>query len=506
MGTSTDSRGASSVLATLLLTGIVAITVTASGAAYIDHSLDGTAAGHTVGQVDVSANDTTVDVVHLGGDSFDPDTLEAVLKSENDSVRVPFTDGTIDGGGDFDPATTWHYDYSDALDGHLEKVYIVYTPKNDVLDVERFTNTTAPVADDGGGDATLLVNVSDRTNNGPGNSGHAIYWIEATANSPSDVDNITVEFTNLDANGNAPHNTGRVTIDGASGGACYVNKHMEDDTLAINATAYASDGAVLGHRNVTDVADGSEPAGDDDVDTDAVPSGTCNTGDTGSPDAVEDPGFAYIDANGDWKYNPSVKHEKKVKTKQLEKDFSTKKGRLVIPESVSVTASKGTTLSADGLYLAGNITHPISGDTSNIELNANSDTLWLDGATVTDEKSGSDVVFTGGRVSSSGTTLSADGAITITANDGHLDLVDSTVTVRKGGTDIVLEATGGDLDLTDTTLSSLKKDGKNAWNNDLTATVDSDYSVIVDGATFEDDDDKLDVEPDGASTDTAKTT
>ncbi len=119
---------------------MVAIAVTASGAAVIDHSLDQSAAGHVVGQVDVGANASTVEVTHLGGDDFAPETLTAVLKSERDSVRVPFTNGTIDGDDRFVAGTTWRYDYAADLDGHLQKVYVVYTPKNDVLDVERFEN------------------------------------------------------------------------------------------------------------------------------------------------------------------------------------------------------------------------------------------------------------------------------------------------------------------------------------------------------------------------------
>lgn len=930
MGTSTDSRGASSVLATLLLTGIVAITVTASGAAYIDHSLDGTAAGHTVGQVDVSANDTTVDVVHLGGDGFDPETLEAVLKSDDDSVRVPFTDGTISGGGDFDPASTWRYDYGDALDGHLKKVYVVYAPKNDVLDVERFTNTTVPVTDDGGnvesgdgGDTggvtagalvDLAVNVSDRSEHSSGNAGKSIYWVtwNATTNA-SNVDHVTVELTGLGSKntGASKSYQDEQTAHTASGGLCFAdgdNTHQHGNTYAINVTAYNADGTAVGYWNTTDVVDGDDPATSEVVDVDASPSNKCDVGDdsdrdwsgffdefavidqsgpvngnhaaytvtyalsdeydgqvknitmdfldrgeaSGSPtwsatkngepetvvraysgsdvrrnassdgateivyrdqssvgnehelvfriygadgsvlgertisdvadgfdpdgngvslrdgqplsnvtlvdfsgpdkgasyyvdytandsvatvsasfvdtdegdrasydtptqsvpedgtgrlagdnpkggtlgdgfnitvrafDAdgdlvdqyvltdvadgrdthdgrtvdtrhyitkvglddksnehadkthyqvdyelmdsmldsvvvfhnentnettkmdggsntkvnfVSDKGtygdyynvtvlavndgvvvdrhtlrdrsgeapwgdgeqsstdgespknvgnleFAYIDTNGDWQYDKHVDE----KVNNPKHGVKTTKGTLVIPPDVNADVWGGKTLSADGIYIGGSVTH--SSKVGDLTLDANDGALWLDGGSVTGEKSGgvslrgarldasdasvsargpitvdatgdisltgSDVAITkdgdplsvsseSGSISLADTAVSTGGSVEVTAATG-IDLTSGTVSVKKASADVSLEGGAGDVDLTDATLSATRKGQSGSHQNDLTATVDSGYSVIVDGATFEDDDDKLDVEPDGASTDTSKTT
>ncbi|GGL37531.1 hypothetical protein GCM10009037_21370 [Halarchaeum grantii] len=504
----------SSVLATLLLTGIVAITVTASGAAYIDHSLDGSAAGHTVGQVDVSANDTTVDVVHLGGDSFDPDTLEAVLKSETDSVRVPFTDGTIDGGGDFDPASTWHYDYSDTLDGHLTKVYVVYTPKNDVLDVERFTNTTTPVTND---DSDVE---------------------SGTSVCPVDWSGIGTDEAFLDTNGNGAYDAGEPTPDLGTGldtevplivpesvtihpdkGAVIRADEIYFAGTLVNANKGPKAGISLVARGCLRL-DGAEVGNDRDL-TEATFSGA-NVELTNS--TVRSKGRLDISAAD----TVSISNSTVTETKDAKKSVLSITGtsvevrdnsEIISDSLLKLTATGGElsvkdsrihsekSLNNPTLTLTGNTMTAVDSSLTSsgpADIEATSGTLDLRNVTVHSEKSmnSATITMTGESVVAPAVDVSTRGSIEVKATAGDVNLSASDVEIdKRGQRSLSITAHTGDIDLSDARFMT-----GGGPNNVIVATVDNTtYTVVVTGATFEDDD-KLDVEPDGASTDTAKTT
>lgn len=316
-------------------------------------------------------------------------------------------------------------------------------------------------------------------------------------------------------------------------------------------------------------------------------------GSSGGPSAVsapEDPGFAYEDVNTDGAYQPGT--DTKVDNSDLEDGYSTSE-MLVIPASVgTLSANDGTTISADGIYLAATVEVTNSGSMNGATLDAGSGTLVLDSATVdnrrdqtttrlaggairlpdstvrgngpveistpgelrmpgatvsstkeasvdirssgdgidarntdidgkgaiTVEASGGDLLLTGASVestkggkaitlrSASGTLEAADavvtgkGAITIEATS-TLELQDASVVISKRGDyTIAVESTAGDIRLQRATLDS--GDGNSGPNNALTATVDGGRSIDVTDARFFDDDDTLDVEPDGTATGT----
>ena len=131
--------------------------------------------------------------------------------------------------------------------------------------------------------------------------------------------------------------------------------------------------------------------------------------------------------------------------------------------------------------------------------------------TVTIDGGAGDVVVDGVRVEARGDNhpleLTAGGAVDVrdasVVAPGPVRLAGSNVDASRallhadnGTSDVVVEATGGDVRLTDATL---KGRSTTSPDNDLRATVPSGRTVYVDGATFVDANDALDVTPDGAA-------
>ena len=124
------NRGVSSVVGTILMTGIVIVAVTVGGAAMLDRTYGGPERA-PIGAVDVDVQGGNVTVTYCGGEPLDIDDL--VLHASG--MTIPFREGNLtNSGGDasFEPGERWTYTADENLtqsDG-----IVVHTPSNTVLD------------------------------------------------------------------------------------------------------------------------------------------------------------------------------------------------------------------------------------------------------------------------------------------------------------------------------------------------------------------------------------
>lgn len=133
-------RGASSVVGTILMTGIVITAMTVAGVAMLDRTYGG-AERAPVGAVDVTTHDGTVAVTYCGGEPLASDGLVVVLRGADETRRVGFSEGewATGGGatGSFSPGMTWRFE--NATVGALaeDDVAVVHRPSNSVLDTTK---------------------------------------------------------------------------------------------------------------------------------------------------------------------------------------------------------------------------------------------------------------------------------------------------------------------------------------------------------------------------------
>ncbi|MFC7176956.1 type IV pilin N-terminal domain-containing protein [Halosegnis marinus] len=247
----------------------------------------------------------------------------------------------------------------------------------------------------------------------------------------------------------------------------------------------------------------------------------------------EDPGHAYYDRNFDGDYDAGTDRE--LTRGELEAGVSDS-GRLVVPSSLgTVSLDTGADFEADGIYLAADVVYPTSSSPSPVVLDARSGDLFVDGGELDFRKQSMDItlraggtvdlagerltsnspvtidggtvdltdadvdvsadqpltVTSAGAVEASGASLVAENEIAVTA-DGDLTLTNAVVHADKDGEPVRLESTGGDIDLTDATLRSTRKDSLTTFasGNDLSATVNGGV-IVVDGAAFLDQDNTL---------------
>jgi flagellin-like protein len=127
-----DERGAAPVVGNLLLVGIVLIL----GAAVVLLSLpfvDGLQSKSPNVATDATVTDGEIRFVHKSGANLDSSNLEVVVETENETKRVPFSQGTVTGSeGSFTAGNRWRY-CQVAEPGSSVETMLVHTESNSVL-------------------------------------------------------------------------------------------------------------------------------------------------------------------------------------------------------------------------------------------------------------------------------------------------------------------------------------------------------------------------------------
>ncbi|GAD51619.1 hypothetical protein MBEHAL_0379 [Halarchaeum acidiphilum MH1-52-1] len=335
-------------MGTILLTGIVVVTVTVSGVAVLDRAYGGGGAANApIGSVDVTVHDGSVTVTRCGGESLDGDDLVAVLRGSNGTKRVPFANGswTDDGDGatgSFSPGMTWTYPYeneSETAIGDLTEsdVSVVHTPSNTALDttecggrvatttttaVTTTTTTSTPSTTtptpSGGDESTppvsLNVTLVDRSGPNDRAAYDVTYALDAaeanrTANVSVAIRNEATGAVRNDTDLAAAAGTNRVSYDASDAAG---------DNYTVTVRAHGTSGDTLDTETVTDVADGVDSDDNGTVERAGEPLRAVTLADRTGPDdgaaytigyeatdAVANVSVALVDTDGEWTLDTS---------------------------------------------------------------------------------------------------------------------------------------------------------------------------------------------------------
>ena len=101
-----DERAQSEIVGTVLLVGVVVVTVTTLGAGLLGSvSEDDDPLGDVSGEVRTDE----IRLTHRGGESLAVVALEVVVRTDDGTTRIPFADGALAGPDSdrFDPGETW---------------------------------------------------------------------------------------------------------------------------------------------------------------------------------------------------------------------------------------------------------------------------------------------------------------------------------------------------------------------------------------------------------------
>jgi flagellin-like protein len=132
-----DERGASEVIGSILLVGIVVLAVTTfTAATLLDRAFDDRA------RADVTANVTTDRVVlnHTGGESVDAADVSVIVRGGGVERRKNLaTTGTLSGDGDerFDPGEGWQWVTTDFDGVDRARVLVVHDNRTVLFEGER---------------------------------------------------------------------------------------------------------------------------------------------------------------------------------------------------------------------------------------------------------------------------------------------------------------------------------------------------------------------------------
>ncbi|MDS0299409.1 hypothetical protein NDI76_11715 [Halogeometricum sp. S1BR25-6] len=231
-------------------------------------------------------------------------------------------------------------------------------------------------------------------------------------------------------------------------------------------------------------------------------------GDGGGDDGgnVDDPGFAYNDVDGDGSYD-STQDAKIPESELADGQYDAGNDQLVIPASSSdISADSIDFQGGQGVYLAPDVTATAGGATGKITIDGGDGDVIVAGATLTANGDNADASLSAnGNIDVRDSTIAGHGDVRLSAT-GWVNASGATLHADKDQSDVILESSGDDIDLTGAVLKATRKDQSNTSpQNDVIARVPNDpsqYTVFVDGATFVDEDDSLDVSPDGAESGT----
>lgn len=126
-----SNRGQSETVGVVLLLGVVVIIVSLVSAAVLaDIDREQT----PLADLDISADETDVRLVHAGGDTFDTEAVAVVVRDDDESTRFRLDDANLtdrDGDGRFGPGD--EFARAHGLDGESAQVTVVHRPTNTVL-------------------------------------------------------------------------------------------------------------------------------------------------------------------------------------------------------------------------------------------------------------------------------------------------------------------------------------------------------------------------------------
>lgn len=277
-------------------------------------------------------------------------------------------------------------------------------------------------------------------------------------------------------------------------------RNLGADTAAATSLRFTLDGSVLAEPVVPSLAGGASTvvtatwtatsgdhtllAGvdpDDDVAETDESNNDAQRGFTVEP--LADPGFPYVDADGDGRYDPAT--DTPLDPAEVQDGrYDAGAGSLVIPASVGPITAASIDFRAGGdLVIAVDLT----AINQELELQAGGNAT-LAGITLITEQGGPDLELqAGGWIDASNSTLESK-AVTLAAAGGGIDAWGSSMTARNG--DVRLTATQ-DVDARSAALTA---------SRDLKITVGADGDrVLVDGAALADRNDRADITPDGAA-------
>lgn len=129
-----DDRAQSEVIGTILLVGVVVITVTTAGAFYLSNLSD----SETGPTTDFNATVTTssVNITHLGGDSIARDELTVIVRNNSNTQQFSVADGTLtnsDADEQFELGERWDTSSISLPAGETVRILVVHDPSNTLL-------------------------------------------------------------------------------------------------------------------------------------------------------------------------------------------------------------------------------------------------------------------------------------------------------------------------------------------------------------------------------------
>ena len=277
-------RAQAEAVGSILVIGVVVVTVGIAGATVLDAATSTTETPRA--EVSGAVTADSIQLTHRGGASLPGSELRLLVRVNGTETTVSWANGTLSGSDDaFDSGERWTVPRSHSPAATVE-VTLYHRPSNALL-FETTANPRPPGAaagdagavdaDDsegrvdpgvsGGSDPTATptpeptpaqseftgVRLADRT----GNRGPA-YTLYYDVTASDDFDEVRVSFRNEDS----PDATGTETSGDARGGVEYGPEYEVGDRYTVIAEA-VDDGTVVDTRTVSDVADGTDPAGDD---------------------------------------------------------------------------------------------------------------------------------------------------------------------------------------------------------------------------------------------------
>lgn len=277
-------RAQAEAVGSILVIGVVVVTVGIAGATVLNAATSTTETPRA--EVSGAVTADSIQLTHRGGASLPGSELRLLVRVNGTETTVSWANGTLSGSDDaFDSGERWTVPRSHSPAATVE-VTLYHRPSNALL-FETTANPRPPGAaagdagavdaDDsegrvdpgvgGGSDPTATptpeptpaqseftgVRLADRT----GNRGPA-YTLYYDVTASDDFDEVRVSFRNEDS----PDATGTETSGDARGGVEYGPEYEVGDRYTVIAEA-VDDGTVVDTRTVSDVADGTDPAGDD---------------------------------------------------------------------------------------------------------------------------------------------------------------------------------------------------------------------------------------------------
>ncbi len=290
----------------VLLLGLVVVVVTVGGAVALGATVGGNQEHAPLVELEATVDGAELTLSHRAGDSLRAGDLAVVTRSGDTTTRYELgSDGEINGqpvtsdtsygpGDDWRPTTPLGFNESDEyliLVVHEPSSSVLYrserspdavtetpppapTPRPTTTESPSETTSTTTATTTGTPTSTTTatptttppepestsitgVRLNDRTTS----SGGASYRLDYDVSPSTDFDRVRVTFENE----NQTWATQTVTNDAARGYVTYDIGSGVGDQYRITVEALDADGNVLDSESMTDVADGSDPSGNDDL-------------------------------------------------------------------------------------------------------------------------------------------------------------------------------------------------------------------------------------------------